>query len=85
MDIDDVVWVDPARMGGTPCFTGTRVPVRSLFEALEHGRSLPEFLDHFPGVTKDQLVAALYLGGEAIIAEALSRAREHHPDLVPVR
>ena len=54
-----VVHSDPEILGGTPVFVGTRVPVRSLFEYLEAGDSLDEFLDSFPSVTREQAVAAL--------------------------
>jgi uncharacterized protein (DUF433 family) len=40
--------IDPEIQGGTPCFAGARVPVKSLFDALEHGRSLDYFLEQFP-------------------------------------
>ena len=45
---------DPDILGGTPVFSGTRVPVRVLFEHLEAGDSLGDFLDDFPSVTKEQ-------------------------------
>ena len=41
-------------MGGTPVFVGTRVPVKTLFDYLEGGDSLEEFLDHFPSVHREQ-------------------------------
>ena len=47
--------------GGTPCFTGTRVPVTSLFDHLEQGVSLHEFLADFPTVTREQAIAVLEL------------------------
>ena len=53
------IWVDPERMSGAPCFTGTRVPVDSLFTNLESGLSLDEYLDCFPDVTREQAVAVL--------------------------
>lgn len=46
--------VDPEVQGGTPCFAGTRVPVRSLFDSIERGRSLDYFLEQFPSVTAEQ-------------------------------
>jgi uncharacterized protein (DUF433 family) len=49
-----VVHVDPEILGGTPCFAGTRVPVRSLFDHLKLGYSLDEFLEQFPTVKKSQ-------------------------------
>lgn len=53
------VWADPKRMGGVPCFRNTRVPVRTLFAYLRHGRPLAEFLDDFEGVTREQVEAVL--------------------------
>jgi uncharacterized protein (DUF433 family) len=47
------------RVSGAWVFTGTRVPVRALFENLEEGASLDDFLQWFPGVTRDQAVAVL--------------------------
>jgi uncharacterized protein (DUF433 family) len=53
------VWVDPDRMSGAPCFQGTRVPINALFSNLESGLSLDEFLECFPGVTREQSIAVL--------------------------
>jgi uncharacterized protein (DUF433 family) len=46
-------------LGGVPVFVGTRVPVRALFDYLEHGHPLGEFLDDFPTVTKEQAAGVL--------------------------
>jgi uncharacterized protein (DUF433 family) len=54
-----IVWVNPQRLSGAPCFAGTRVPVQTLFDYLEGGDSLDEFLDGFPGVTREQAVALI--------------------------
>ena len=59
MKSDLPVWSDPERLGGRPCFIGTRVPVDALFENLEAGLSVDEFLDEFEGVTREQVVALL--------------------------
>ena len=56
-----VVHSDPDILGGTPVFVGTRVPVKSLYDYLEAGDSLDEFLDSFPSVSRDQAIAALEL------------------------
>ena len=56
-----VVHSDPEILGGKPVFVGTRVPVKSLYDYLEAGDSLDEFLESFPSVTKGQAVAALEL------------------------
>jgi uncharacterized protein (DUF433 family) len=47
------------RVSGAWVFAGTRVPVRALFENLEEGASVDDFLEWFPGVTRDQAVAVL--------------------------
>jgi uncharacterized protein (DUF433 family) len=63
-----VVHSDPEIMGGTPVFVGTRVPFQNLFEYLEGGESLDEFLDAFPSVSREQAVAALEEAKEAYFA-----------------
>jgi uncharacterized protein (DUF433 family) len=50
---------DPDILGGTPVFAGTRVPIRVLFEHLEAGDRLDDFLESFPTVTRDQAVQVL--------------------------
>jgi|SRR3954453_6451727 uncharacterized protein (DUF433 family) len=59
-----IVHSDPDILGGTPVFVGTRVPVKSLYDHLEAGDGLDEFLDSFPSVSREQAVAALELGRE---------------------
>jgi uncharacterized protein (DUF433 family) len=61
---------DPEILGGTPVFVGTRVPVKNLFDYLEAGDSLDEFLSSFPSVTREQAIGALELAREALIADA---------------
>jgi len=58
------IWTDPERMSGEPCFHGTRVPVRTLFDVLAHGKPIDDFLDQFPTVERDQAVAVLRLAGD---------------------
>jgi uncharacterized protein (DUF433 family) len=53
------VWQNPDRMSGALCFDQTRVPVRALFENLQNGVTLDEFLDDFEGVTREQAIAVL--------------------------
>lgn len=57
--MQSVVQVDPQILGGVPCFAGTRVPIRSLFDHLKLGYSLDEFLEQFPTVKKSQAQALL--------------------------
>ena len=65
-----VIHRDPAILGGTPVFLGTRVPVRILFEYLEAGDSLEVFLDEVPSVRREQAIAALELAREVIAPDA---------------
>jgi uncharacterized protein (DUF433 family) len=67
-----VVHSDPEILGGTPVFVGTRVPLRNLIDYIEHGYNLDEFLDDFPSVSREQVVAALEAASEALIADALA-------------
>jgi uncharacterized protein (DUF433 family) len=60
-------------MSGEPVFVGTRVPVKNLFDYLEAGDSLAEFLESFPSVTREQAIAALEIGREAVEAVANSQ------------
>ena len=57
--MESVVHSDPEIMSGAVVFRGTRVPVKTLFDYLEHGHPLDEFLDHFPTVHREQAVSAL--------------------------
>ncbi len=51
MSVSSLITVDPEILGGTPVFTGTRVPVKTLFDYLEDNYSLDEFLECFPSVS----------------------------------
>lgn len=64
------IWVDPKRMSGVPCFYGTRVPVDAMFGNLESGLSLDEFLDCFPDVTREQVVAVLEYAHQSMFRAA---------------
>ena len=59
MDIQDIINIDKDILGGQPVFKGTRVPVESLFDHLETGVSLDDFLEDFPSVSKEQAIALL--------------------------
>lgn len=65
-----VVHTDPDILSGTPVFVGTRVPVQSLFDYLEGGDTLDEFLRQFPSVTRDQAIAALDLARDRLLTSA---------------
>src|SRR5262245_57108678 len=68
-----LVWINPQRVSGTPCFTGTRVPVKTLFDFIEAGDPLSEFLDGFPGVSREQAVAVLELAQSHLLDDLVSR------------
>ena len=61
---------DPEIMGGTPVFVGTRVPLETLYDYIEGGEPLDEFLEDFPSVSREQAVATLQLGKELLLARA---------------
>jgi len=69
-----VVEIDPEKLGGTPVFYGTRVPIQNLFDCLEAAESLDQFLDQFPTVTREQALAALEESKEKLLIHYESAA-----------
>jgi uncharacterized protein (DUF433 family) len=65
-----VVSCDPAVMGGTAVFAGTRVPVQSLLDYLEAGDTIDDFLEGFPSVTRDHVIAFLEAAKDQVIEAA---------------
>jgi uncharacterized protein (DUF433 family) len=68
--IMEVIQSDPEIMSGEPCFAGTRVPVRNLFDCLEANYSVEEFLADFPSVTREQVIAVLELARRQLVPAA---------------
>ena len=68
-----VVHSHPDVLGGKTVFVGTRVPLKSLFDYLEAGDSIDEFLESFPSVSRAQAVAALELAWSMADADATAR------------
>lgn len=64
-----IVSVSPEVMGGTPVFAGTRVPVQTLLDYLEGGETIEDFLDGFPTVSREQIVAFLESAKDAFLAQ----------------
>jgi len=64
----DAVERDPQKMSGAWVFVGTRVPVTALFENLEAGATIDEFVDWFPGVTREQALAVLQHAERSLLA-----------------
>lgn len=73
MDIRTLITIDPDILGGTPVFTGTRVPIQSLFDHLETGVPLDEFLDDFPSVSKWQAVDLLKVASQLLTAKNVAQ------------
>ena len=64
-----LIATSPEIMGGTPVFAGTRVPVQTLFEYLEAGDTIDDFLRGFPTVARDRVVALLETAKVRVLAE----------------
>lgn len=69
MKENEYIEVDPEKLGGTPVFRGTRVPIKNLFDYLEGGDDLETFLDDFPTVERDQVLGVLELFKVKLLAE----------------
>lgn len=76
MDIKDLITIDPDILGGQPVFKGTRVPIETLFDHLESGISLDEFLEDFETVTKTQAVAVLEIANRFMTSKNIATLYE---------
>ena len=63
----ELICRDPEVLGGTPVFAGTRVPIKAIFDYLEAGDDLDEFLDDFPSVSREQAIGILAIARENLI------------------
>jgi uncharacterized protein (DUF433 family) len=61
--------IDPETMGGTPVFSGTRVPIQSMFDYIETGETLQEFLENFPTVKKEYAIEVLEMAKKTLTTE----------------
>lgn len=73
MNVQDLITIDNEILGGQPVFKGTRVPVESLFDHLEAGVSLDEFLADFPTVSKEQAIALLNIANKLLTAKNVAQ------------
>jgi uncharacterized protein (DUF433 family) len=64
-----LIWINPDRLGGSPCFAGTRVPLKNLFDYMETGHTIDEFVDDFDGVARGQATAVLELAAAGLLSE----------------
>jgi uncharacterized protein (DUF433 family) len=63
----NLVEIDPEKLGGTPVFRGTRVPIQNLFDSLETGESVEQFLEQYPTVSREQVLAVLEESKERLL------------------
>ena len=68
---ESIVTCSQEIMGGTPVFSGTRVPVQTLFDYLEAGETIDDFLEGFPSVSRDQVIAFLEGAKSRMISEVV--------------
>jgi uncharacterized protein (DUF433 family) len=69
MDAKQIVHSDPEILGGTPVFVGTRVPVDALIDFLEGGDTVEDFLENYPGVSREQVFAFLEEASRALVSK----------------
>ena len=63
----NLVEIDPEKLGGTPVFCGTRVPIQNLFDSLESGESVEQFIEQYPTVSREQILAVLEESKERLL------------------
>ena len=71
-NIKDLITIDPETLGGQPVFKGTRVPIETLFDHLEEGVSLDEFLTEFDTVSKEQAVAIMEVASKILSSKNIA-------------
>jgi uncharacterized protein (DUF433 family) len=72
-----IVHSDPEILGGTPVFVGTRVPLQNLIDYLEGGDSIEDFLDGFPTVKREQVIAVIEAGKRKMLETVRGDAHSH--------
>lgn len=68
--MNKTIEVNPEKLSGVPVFAGTRVPIQNLFDYLEGGDTLEDFLDGFPPVTREQAIDVLELAKKSLLKDA---------------
>jgi uncharacterized protein (DUF433 family) len=76
MELKDLIAIDPEILGGQTVFKGTRVPVETLFDHLEAGVSLEEFLEDFPTVTREQAISILEIANKLLTSKNIAKLYE---------
>ena len=67
MTEQNLIEVNPNKMSGTPVFRGTRVPIKNLFDCIEEGETIDQFLDQFPTVSREQVNGVLELSRKRLL------------------
>jgi uncharacterized protein (DUF433 family) len=70
-----IVWINPARVSGTPCFYASRVPIKTLFDYVAASETLEQFLEDFEGVDRAQALAVLDLASKDLLSDCLTAPR----------
>lgn len=68
----DVISIDPEVLSGTPVFKDTRVPIQVLFDHLDNGLTIEDFLKSFPTVSRDQVLQVLNIAETILSSEHIS-------------
>ena len=76
MKSSDIITIDKEILSGQPVFKGTRVPVESLIDHLEHGVSLDEYLEDFPSVSREQAIMLLEMANKIITSTNIDKLYE---------
>ena len=76
MDLKDLITIDSDILNGQPVFKGTRVPIETLFDHLESGVSIDEFVLEFPSVTKEKAVAILEVANKFLTSKNIAKLYE---------
>ena len=72
MKPENVININPNILGGTPVFMGTRVPIETLFDHLENGISITQFLEDFPSVSREQVIAVIEIAGKILSSQNIN-------------
>ena len=76
LQIKDLINIDNEILSGNPVFKGTRVPIQSLFDHLEKGIPLSEFLDDFPTVKKEHAIAVIEIASKILTSKNIEKIYE---------
>ena len=73
---DEIISVNPDVLGNQPVFKGTRVTIESLFDYLENGETVDQFIDDFPSVSKEQAMAVIEMASKLMSSKNIFKLYE---------